>query len=247
MKRNLFRVLVLLLTALLLLSSCSKLPDFAYADGAYVNEKSGASYLAAPQTYRARNYVENNPVAKIPQGKSQDMIIYSIDKTDSEKYLSNDEGQLFYNSTLTLPALWEMNVEQIKVFSAATTQYSLVSITDVNEIAAIIDAYQNGVHFSQDELELDLSRQRYDLEFASPDHLAFYYTLTYWAFSSEVLVYEIIESVEGFSSSYAGIEVTFETFEDETYAVYHFGKHLLFDRVTGECYPIGDTITKYLN
>jgi len=245
-KRNLFRMLVLLMTAVLLLASCAKLPELDYTNGAFVNEKSGVSYLAAPMTYKARNHVENGEIAKIPHTKTEDMILYSIEKIDPEKYLSNDEGQLFYNSTLTLPALWEMGVEQINVVSSATVQYSIVSVTDANDVASIVSAYQSGVHFPSDEISLELTPKRYDLEFESSTYPAFYYTLTYWSFPTEVLVYEVIESQESFSSSYNGIEVTFESFEDELYAVYHFGKTLLYDRLTGECYPIGDAVAKHL-
>ncbi len=246
MKRNLLRTLLLLLTALLLLSSCSRLPDLDYQNGSFVNKKSGVSYLAAPLTYKAKNRVENGEIAKIPYSKIDDMILYSIDKVDSEQYLTNEESQLFYNSTMTLPALWEMGAERINVVSSATVQYSIVSITESEDISAIINAYQSGVHFSQEEISLELTPKRYDLEFDSSTYPAFYYTLTYWSFPTEVLVYEVIESTEGFTSSYDGIEVTFESFEDETYAVYHFGKYLLYDRVTQQCYPIGDTVAKHL-
>ena len=246
MKRNLIRTLLLLLSLVLLLSSCSKIPDLDFENGSYVNKKSGVSYLAAPLTYKARNPVENGEIAKIPYKKTDDMVLYSIDKVDSEKYLSNDEGQLFYNSTLTLPALWEMGVEKINVVSSATVQYSVVSITDAADITAIINAYQSGVHFSHNEISIELTPKRYDLEFDSPRYPAFYYTLTYWSFPTEVLVYEVIESTEGFVSSYEGIEVSFESFEDELYAVYHFGKHLIYNRSTGECYPVGDAVAKHL-
>lgn len=246
MKRTLLRTLLLLLLASLLLSSCSKIPELDYSNGSFVNEKSGVSYLAAPLNYKARNYLENGEIAKIPYKKTEDMILYSIDKVDSEKYLTNTESQLFYNSTLKLPALWEMQTEKVNVVTVAEIQHSIVSITEEADIAAIVNAYQNGVHFSHDEISVELTPKRYDLEFASPLYPAFYYVLTYWSFQSEVLVYEVIESTEGFVPSYEGIEVSFETFEDETYAVYHFGKHLVYDRETGECYPIGDAVAKHL-
>ncbi|MBQ7348000.1 MAG: hypothetical protein IJW55_08585 [Clostridia bacterium] len=246
MKKQLLRGVLLLVSLVLLLAACSKTPALDYANGVFTNKKTGVSYLPAPACYKAQTLVQANAVAKISYSEMDDMILYEIENADTAKYLTNDSYQLFYASTVTLPELWEMSTDKVNVVRTGTISYANVSITEAEDIAALIDAYQNGVHFSEDEIDVNLTPARYDLEFASSVYPAFYYTLTYWQYDTEVLVYELIEDADSATPTYAGVEVTYEDYEGETYAVYHFGKNLLYNRTTGECYPIGNTVSKYL-
>ena len=63
-----------------------------------------------------------------------------------------------------------------------------------------------------------------------------------WHFESDVLVYEVIETQEGFTPRYSGAEVTFEQDGNELCAVYNFGKNIIYDRVLKEGYAVGDTV-----
>ena len=83
---------------------------------------------------------------------------------------------------------------------------------------------------------------RYDIVFADV-YLSYY--LDYLQFEHEVQVWEVVTDVAAAESAYPGIEVTFETYKNETYAVYHFGKHIMYNRETGRCYPVNEVLAPY--
>lgn len=246
MKKSIFRVAILLAALTLLLTSCA-LPALEHRNnGTFYNKKNDVSYLPAPATYKARTLVSGDKIARIPYKEMDDTVLYAIENADTAKYLTDESYQLYYSSTLTLPEVWEMQVDKINIVSTGSISYSTASITEAQDISEIIAAYQNGVHFSKDEIDVAMIPTRYDLEFSSELYPAFYYTLTYWQFATDVLVYELVTDPNDTTPTYEGVKVTYEDYEGESYAVYHFGKRFLYNRTTGECYPLGNTVAKYL-
>ena len=59
-------------------------------------------------------------------------------------------------------------------------------------------------------------------------------------------MYELVTDPNDTTPTSDGVKVTYEDYEGESYAVYHFGKRFLYNRTTGECYPLGNTVAKYL-
>lgn len=247
MNKRLFRVALLLLSVILLLSSCGKPPKMEVENGNYTNKKSGVTYLRAPMNYEAVSIVKGKTVARVAQDKLDDIILYEIENTDPEKLLATGEYELFYAKGSSLPTLWEMSPAKVLISQTGTISFATGLIEDSTDIAALVGLYQNGVSFSKDEIDVGLTPTRYDLKFASTEYPAFYYTLTYWRFTTDVEVWELIDDPNTFVPSYAGVEVRTETYKDENYAVYNFGKEILYDRTTGKCYAAGDTVAKYLD
>ena len=246
MKKLFLRTIPMLLCAVMLFSSCSKLPEFAYKDGAFVNEKTGISYLPAGDNYEAIALQSDKEVARIIQKGMDDIVMYPISGIDSEKMLTNELYEVFYAEGTKLPTLWEMDPEQMHICRTVTLTYSLATVTSAAELEELIDIYRNGKGFSENEIDVGLDKERYDLKFQSSAYEGIYYCLIYWEFEDEVLVYEVIEDFDDFEITYPDAEVTTEEYKGEKYAVYHFGTSLIYDRTTKTCYPVGDLLSKYL-
>lgn len=247
MNKNLFRAAMLLLCIVTLFSSCGKPPKLEVENGNYTNKKSGVTYLRAPLNYEAVSIVKDKTVARVAQDKLDDIILYEIENTAPEALLATEDYELFYAKGTTLPTLWEMQPNKALISQTGTISFATASIEDGADVAALVALYQNGVSFSKDEIDVGLTPKRYDLKFASAAYPAFYYTLTYWRFTENVEVWESVDDANNVTPTYTGIEMTVVEEDGETYAVYNFGKEILYDRTTGKCYAVGDTVAKYLD
>ena len=247
MNKRIFRVALLLLVATMLLSSCGKPPKMEVENGQYTNKKSGVTYLRAPMNYEATSIVKGKTVARVAQDKLADIVLYEIESTAPEKLLATEDYELFYAKGTTLPTLWEMNPTKVLLSQTGTISFATGVIEETADVASLVNLYRSGVSFSKDEIDVALTPTRYDLKFSSVEHPAFYYTLTYWRFTKDVEVWELVDDPNAFVPTYEGIEVTVQDYEGENYAVYNFGKEILYDRTTGKCYAVGDTVAKYLD
>ena len=97
------------------------------------------------------------------------------------------------------------------------------------------------------EINITLSKEVYDLKFRSNAYPGIYYCVTYWQFEEDVLVYEEIEDANDFTITYPGVEVYTEEYKGDLYAVYNFGRGILYDRITKLCYPVGDIVWNYIS
>ena len=244
--------LMALLLALLCCSACSKLPKMEYdaKSGSYTNQKTGIVYVHAESYYEAAAVLAERTVARIAD--MGDLTLYEMQGIDPTQMIASADLDIFYAEGLKMPTLAEMNVDKVyvgQVAEGATLDNVVAEIEAVADIDALVTLYQNGTAFSEkDMLDDQLSCSRYNLRFASSQYPAFYYCLTYRQYSEDVLVYERIDSQEGFVPTYTGehITVSFETDGDELCAVYNFGKHILYDRVLRECYAVGELFVPYL-
>lgn len=247
MKKTWFRLLPLLLCAMMLFSGCAKLPKLEYEDGVYTNQKTGISYLTASVCYEAISFKEDSEVARIERKGVDDLLMYPINGVDSAKMLASADYEVFYAVGTTLPTLAQMNPETVYICKTADMTYSIASITAKADISYLIEVYQGTKGFSKNEIDGSPTKERYDLKFESSSYPGIYYCLTYWQFEEDVLVYELIDDFNDFEITYPNAEVSTEEYKDEKYAVYNFGTALLYDRATGLCYPAGDTVAKYLS
>lgn len=241
------------LTLVLLLSfltgcGATKLKYDASA-GSYTNKKTGVTYVHAEEYYEAVGVLPDRVTARI--ANDADVKLYEIKGADPTQMIATENLEIFCAEGTVMPKLWEMDVNCVyvgQVIEGATMDNAIATVNAVEDMNALVELYQNAVPFPESEM-LDgmQSRTRYNLRFASASYPAFYYRLTYWHFDSDVLVYEVIETQEGFTPRYSGAEVTFEQDGNELCAVYNFGKNIIYDRVLRECYAVGDTVQKYLS
>jgi hypothetical protein len=253
MKQTMIRVLLPILCLPMLLTGCKgRTTALVYypESGKYYNSKNDVVYVQAESYYEAVSLRRDLPFAHIPNKQTDDEILYQIDGTDPSEMLSNEYFEIFHADGITLPALAEMNVNQIyigSVIEGATMDLAVADITDATEIEALISLYQNGPFFHEQVrvVEGEIGA-RYRLRFMSAEYPAICYRLSYYEYTEDTLIYEQIESQESFNPTYQGVEVSYTDHNGKLYAVYNFGKNIVHDRVTGHCYPAGDMIAKYL-
>lgn len=242
MKMRFLKVLSLCFALILLLASCSKVPTMKMKDGVYVNKQNKTSYTHVSACYRANGYVDN-PVAKIEPKDGQEIILYSVSGMDGKKWLCDENFMVYCAVGENPPALWEMTVSEVYINKTVNASYTVQKIVDEGKIAKLIDAYQNGPSLDYEDIAhadvtVKPNPKRYDIVFADTS-LSYY--LDYLQFEHEVQVWEEADN----STAYPGVEMTLETYKGETYAVYHFGKHLMYNRETGRCYPVSEVLAPY--
>lgn len=256
MKRKRVCLLALLLAVLMLLAGCGNPIKLKYDEktGEYTDSKHDVTYLRAPMYYEAAGVKIDSPYAKLDTKLAQ--TLYEMDDADPEDMIANEYFEIFYSDRITLPKLWEMGVDSILVgmiMEGAMYDLTVVTIENTQDIEYLIGRYQSAdtVSFPKKEM-LDGNNvlESYRLRFGSSAYPAFFYCLEYYQYEEDVVIYEVIESKERFVPTYAGaLSTSFdESYVDrgELYAVYHFGKNILCDPVTGECFAVRDTVAKYL-
>jgi hypothetical protein len=185
----------------------------------------------------------DNPVAKIEPKDGQEIILYSVSGMDGKKWLCDENFMVYCAVGENPPALWEMTVREVFINKTVNASYTVQKIVDEGKIAKLIDAYQNGPSLDYEDIAhadvtVKPNPKRYDIVFADTS-LSYY--LDYLQFEHEVQVWEAADN----STAYPGVEMTLETYKGETYAVYHFGKHLMYNRETGRCYPVSEVLAPY--
>ncbi len=246
MKIRFLKALALSFACLMLFAACNKVPTMKMKDGVYVNQKTKVSYVNAPSYYRANEYVEK-AVAKIEPKEQAEFLLYAITGLDEKQWLCDADFSVYCAVGVTPPELWEMSIHAVYINRTINASYTVQKIVDTKDIEALINTYQNGTSFSYNDIShADVNTKpnptRYDIVF---EDVSLSYCLIYLQFEEEVLVYELISDPNNFSVTYPGVEVTTEKYKDEYYAVYHFGTHIMYDRETGRCYPIGEVLSQY--
>lgn len=258
MKRKSVSLLPLLLAVLMLFAGCGNKPvKLKYDEQAqtYTDSKHDVTYLRAPIYYEAYGLKPDLPYAKLDAKIPQ--ILYQMDYADPKDMIANEYFEIFYSDRITLPKLWEMGVDSILVGlmrENSMIDLTVVTISDAQDISYLIGCYQNAATLAfpkKEMLDGNDVVESYRLRFASAAHPAFFYCLEYYRYEEDVVIYEVIESKESFVPTYAGaLSTSFdESYVDrgELYAVYHFGKNILCDPVTGECFAVSDTVAKHLD
>ncbi|MBQ9806347.1 MAG: hypothetical protein IJW49_07570 [Clostridia bacterium] len=247
MKKRVVCLLSLLLTAVLLLSSCSSVTVMDAKDGLYVNPDTGVSYRAAPANYESKSVNKSKLIACLANEDMEENYLYAIDGVDTNRFLTTIYNDVFYADGIELPTLRSMNATRVLFTQTKVLTASLVQIDDDAVLSNLTTAYE-GMSFDSDLMifEDDCVRSLdFRLKFESEDYPSLYYTLDYHSYSKEITLWEPIDSIDSFEILYPGVEVTTAEENGYLYAVYHFGTDFLYDHVTGLCYPLWDVLTEY--
>ena len=254
MKQRLICFCLSLLCLSLLLTGCRKKTlELTYypESGNYYDSKNDVTYLRAELYYEALSLRRDLPVAHIPNKKMDDTILYQIEGAEPTEMLANEYFEIYYTQDMTLPTLAEMKVDRIYVGSVvegAIMDLAVATIEDAEDIDAVISCYQSGPFFHEENrFDEGTVTDAYRLRFTSLQHPAFCYRLSYYQYAEDVLIYEQIESEELHTPTYSGVGMHFMEHSGQLYAVYNFGKNIVYDHVTGNCYAAGDTIAKHLS
>ena len=254
--KKLVGALLALLCLSMLFTGCGKnTHELTYypKTGNYYDSKTDVGYRRAELYYEAAGVLRDHPYAHIPSKSMDDTILYQIEGAEPEQMLANSYLEIFYATDMTLPKLWEMGANKIYVGSrvaGAVLDFVVATVVESDDLDAVISTYQSGTFFHEDvRYSEGTVAASYNIRFASPQYPAFFYRLFYYEYAEDVLIYEVIDSKESFTPTYSGISYAFdESYVDrgELYAVYNFGKNLIYDHVTGNYYAVGDTIAKHI-
>ncbi len=223
-------------------------------NGGFRNPKTDVCYYPAPLNYYAA-LTGDEPYARIKlENGGEDILLYAIEQLDPERYLVSNSYALYCAEGAELPELWDLPCVRVGIYDTQVSSND-GNITNAGEIAALKDLHKNGSHTPLDNvgLYIDNSTQWYDLRFLGDGaYNGLYYQLKYGVFAEDVLITELVEKDANghYIDLYPGVPYTLkqEVYEGKEYsvAVYNFGKEILCDMTTGNCYMLDRSLLSYV-
>lgn len=255
MKRIVSALLLCTILALsCLLASCGTPAMKKEENGSLRNPKTNISYRPAALNYYAKPFGED-PYAKVKLGSGTETIyLHEIEGADPERYLVSNAYTVYCAEGAELPELYDLPCVRVGIYDTQVASND-GNITDAAEIQLLKDLHKNGSFTTLNNISfyIDNSTQWYDLQFMGDgDYKGVYYQLKYGVFAEDVLITELVErDANGYVIDlYPGVPYTVEqkTYEGREYivAVYNFGKEILCDMTSGNCYRIDSTLLPYI-
>ena len=229
-----FRLLPLLLVAILLFSACSRKVTFAREAGGYRNQKTNVLYRVAPN-YRARAIDEKTPLGTYTSPGGTAVSLYAVEGLDA---IADGDYTVYTAEGVSLPAFAELAVGSMDLCYSNAITYAYRSFGEA-DAARVQKALATAAQLPYSRVPADPSA-RYDLVFNASE-LPLSYRLVYLAFDEDVLVHAPLDADGSLPDLYPGVpceKVTNASGGEE--AVFRFGSQLLLDRATNVCYPIED-------
>ena len=142
-----------------------------------LDEKNGTHYLLAPPEFEPASRGKAAAWCPALDGR----LYYAIGDEDTALYLADEDTgtgtRMYHASTVTLPTLFEMNVDRIQVCNSDYAYLvEIANITDPALIAETLDLFANGEQKNH-PFEWNF---RLDLKFLSDEWPALAYNLTYY-------------------------------------------------------------------
>lgn len=158
----------------LTLSSCSSLISLSYENDLLIDKKNNVRYTYAPASFEPASIGE-----EYAEYKKTNTVLYKIPGLSPQEWLAEQYegvGSLFYSTSIALPSLGEFEANEIFVSVSADVSITLANITDADDIAAVINALENG----EKEILPATYTNCYDLKFASDKYPCIYYKVYYF-------------------------------------------------------------------
>ena len=182
MKKNLIRAAALLLSALMLTASLSSCRlhkvSFDAENNQYVDGRTSIRYTDAPGCYEP--VAIGKEYAKIYYNRNATVVLYEVGNMDPAKWLCEEGKTVFYAEGETLPTLNEMAPEKVHLCIEEAATMVLTTVTDAEDIAALIDVWQNGKEVTYTGLEPTINLR---VKFESATYPGIYYSLIYLEYS----------------------------------------------------------------
>ena len=222
-------------------------------EGGFRNPKTGVSYYPTAPNYYAKPYGEE-PYARIKVDGGEDILLYEIEGVDPEKYLVSNGYSVYAAGGAELPELFDLPCLRVGMYDTQVSSND-GNITTAAEIQALKALHKSGTYTSLNNVGLYMNSVQnwYDLHFmveGTDDKI--YYQLKYGVFSEDVIITELVEKDTSgtFIDLYPGIsyEIVWEIYDNKEYQVakYNFGKEILCDVSTGNCYKIENSLLPYV-
>ena len=182
------------------------------------------------------------------------MLLYQIEDLDPELYLISDSYTLYCAEGTELPELFDLPCTRVGIYDTQVASND-GNITDETSIDALKNLHKNGTFTSLENVSLyaDNSTSWYDLHFfGDGEYKGIYYQLKYGVFVEDVIITELVEKDANghIINHYPGMTPTIEEeiYGGKTYTVakYNFGKEIMCDMITGNCYMIESSLLPYI-
>ena len=182
MKKHMIRLLAVVLCCGMLMGGlCSCMlhkVEYDKTENAYVDGRTGIAYHDAPGCYEP--VAIGKEYAQLKYGRKTSVVFYEMGEMDPAKWLCEEGKTVFYADGVTLPTLTEMAPEQVHLCIEQASTMVLSTITDAEDIAALIEVWQTGEEVTYTGLEPSVNLR---VKFESPTYPGLYYSLIYLEYS----------------------------------------------------------------
>ena len=247
---------IALLCAVLLFScllvSC-KTPTLKNEDGGFRNPQTGVSYYPSSPNYFAKPSGDT-AYAKIKiEGGGEPILLYEIEGIDPERYLVSNDYRVYAMSEAALPELYNLPCVRVGIYDTQVSSND-GNITDAEEILALKELQKTGSYVALNTIGYYIDQSNwYDLRFMGDGaYKGIYYELKFGVFEEDVIVTDFLQKDANghIIDLYPGVpyEVVREEYNGQMYDAikYNFGKEILCDMSTGNCYRIENSLLPYI-
>ena len=234
------------------LTACKE-PTLKNEDGGFRNPQTGVSYYPTSPNYFAKP-VNDTVYARIEvEGGGEDILLFEIDGIDPEHYLVDAGHSIYAAAGKELPELYDLPCVRVGIYDTQVSSND-GNITDAAAILALKELHKTGSHVALNTIGYYIENSTwYDLRFMGDgDYKGIYFELKYGVFEEYVIVKEFLEKDANGNmiNLYPGIpyELGQEMVDGRLHDVvrYNFGKEILCDRSTGNCYRIDSSLLTYI-
>lgn len=179
MKQFLIRSLAWLAALVLLTSAmtaCSRLHKVSFDkdENLYTDGRTGIRYTDAPGCYEP--IAIGKEYAKWSYNRKSGVTFYEVGGMDPAKWLCEEGKTVFYAEGEKLPTLTEMAPDKVHLCIEEASTMVLTTVTDAEDIAALIDAWLNGEEIAYTGMEPSVNLR---VKFESQTYPGIYYSLIY--------------------------------------------------------------------
>ena len=235
-----------------LLVSC-KTPTLKQEDGGFVNPQTGVSYSPTSPNYFAKPSGDT-AYAKIKvEGGGEDILLFEIEGVNPEHYLADSGHSIYAAAGKELPELYDLPCVRVGIYDTQVSSND-GNITDAKEILALKELHKSGSYVALNTIGYYVENSAwYDLRFMGDgNYKGIYFELKYGVFEEDVIVTEFLEKDANghIIELYPGVpyEVVSVEYDGQMRDAveYNFGKEILCDVSTGNCYSIQNSLLSYI-
>ena len=235
-----------------LLTAC-KAPALKSEDGGFRNPQTGVSYYPTSPNYFAKPAGETAYARIKVEGGGEDILLFEIDGIDPEHYLVDAGHSIYAASGKELPELYDLPCVRVGIYDTQVSSND-GNIIDANEILALKQLHKTGSFVALNTIGYYIEQSTwYDLHFMGDgDYKGIYFQLKYGVFEEDVIVTEFLEKDANghIVDLYPGVpyEVVRVEYNGQMYDAleYNFGKEILCDVSSGNCYSIQSSLLSYI-
>lgn len=238
-KKRYLRMLVCLLAAVMLLSSCGTTSlKYDSSQKGYVRSSDNTVFYLAPETYLAAAVDKEEVHAELIL-EDQKLSLYPIcgneknSNMDTGSWLADEKYRVYHAKGTALPLLWEMDACAIDIMTVTEKPFSMGRVAEEQDVQKVVDLYHSGESFALGALKREMNLltyqkdyYKYQILFSSARYPGLCYVLTLYHFNRDVSI---------------------ELEDGEDVKLTNVGRNVILDPTTGLCYAVEGVFDTYFN